>query len=169
MDVEDLDLLVRSYRLVKGRRARINLLKLVEGVSLSRFIVRPSIDKKGWGSYVYDDGLASLDAAIRKWSRGGCTIDGGAVVRGNLGVVDSRDGDPLASEARDLWLEILKGGNSRWWMFAAKRLYACGGPWYELAVLDPESQQNVSERDALLKWYSAPPPRRQPRKPYQPS
>ena len=168
IDVGDLGLLVEAYRLSVDQGARISLLKLIEAMSLSRFIVKPTGDRSGWGMYIYEDGLAALDRALHQWSRGGCAVDGEAVLLRNLEAIGAGEGELRSWGSYELWLDVLKRGFPRWWKLAAKRLYERGGPWYELSALDAESDRNRAERDALLRWYTAPPPRRQPRRPYNP-
>jgi hypothetical protein len=36
---------------------------------------------------------------------------------------------------------------------AARQLYACGGPWRELSVLQPESELMRERRLELLRWF----------------
>lgn len=168
IDVGDLGVLVEAYRLSVDQGARISLLKLIEAMSLSRFLIKPSGDRSGWGAYIYDDALTRLDEALRGWSPGGCAVDGEKVLRRNLETIGDGENELGSWGTQELWLDILKRGFPRWWMLAARRLYESGGPWYELSALDADSVRNQTARDALLKWYSPPPPRRQPRRPYIP-
>jgi hypothetical protein len=168
VDVGDLGLLVEAYRLSVDQGARISLLKLIEATSLSRFIIKPSGDKSGWGAYIYDDALAALDKALRQWSPGGCAVDGEVVLLRNLKKIGVGEGELRTWGSQELWLDILKRGFPRWWKLAARRLYESGGPWYELSALDADGARNQTERDALLRWFTPPPPRRQPRRPYTP-
>ena len=168
IDVGDLGLLVDAYRLSVDQGARISLLKLIESMSLSRFIIKPTGDRSGWGPYIYEDALTRLDGALRQWSSGGCAVDGEAVLLRNLARVGAGEGELRTWGSQEMWLDILKRGFPRWWKLAARRLYESGGPWYELSALDADGVRNQTERDALLRWYTPPPPRRQPRRPYTP-
>jgi hypothetical protein len=162
--VEDLDLLVTTYRLSEDLGTRISLIKLVEAVSLSRFIVLPEGGRKGWGSQVFKTAENALDAALGRWSTDGCFVDGERVVRGNLATMGVTVADPLSAEACLLWINVLERGYPQWWMLASRRLYACGGPWLELSALDPDSEQNRAMRLEILRWFQplkadlAPPP-----------
>lgn len=153
VDIGDLDLLVTAYDESQNKNNRIAILRLIETVSLSRFIIMPKGDRAGWGSATYDAALQSLGGSIRRWRRGGCAVDGEAVLRQNLRSRGARAADPLASEACLLWLAVLEQDVPQWWPLAARRLYTCGGPWVELSVLQPDSKQNRQRRDDLVGWY----------------
>ena len=73
--------------------------------------------------------------------------------------------DPFGSNACGLWLAILRRDVPRWWPLAARRLYACGGPWYELSSLNPESGHNMQLRRQLSAWYKPAKPKGQLPKP----
>lgn len=150
---EDLELLLGAMRLSREPAVRINLLKLVEAVSLSRFIVKPKGDKQGWGSHVYDQAFAALEGSISRWAAGGCTVDGERVLRSNLEAMGASGVDPLAPEGCGLWLGVLEQGEPRWWMLAARRLYACGGPLVELSALNPDGESDRELRKRLLEWF----------------
>jgi len=161
IDVEDLDLLVTAFELSKDRANRIALTQLIEAISLSRFIIMPTGENAGWGMHVYDSAIQTLSGRIRQWRRNGCTVDGEAVLRQSLGSQGLEVADPLGPEACWLWLMVLREGSPPWWSMAARRLYACGGPWHQLAVLRPDTKQNRARRDRMVKWYKP----RQSRKP----
>ena len=80
-------------------------------------------------------------------------MDGEEVLLRNLKSLGSKYEDPLDSGACGLWLAVLEGDNSRWWMLAARRLYACGAPWYEFSALQPDSDRNRGLHKQLLGWY----------------
>jgi hypothetical protein len=168
IDVGDLGLLVEAYRLSVDQGARISLMKLIEAMSLSRFIIKPSGDRRGWGAYIYEDALAALDGALRQWSPGACAVDGESVLLRNLETIGAEEDELRSWGTQEIWLDILKRGFPRWWKLAARRLYESGGPWYEISALDADDDRNQSQRDALLRWFTPPPPRRQPRRPYSP-
>ncbi|MCK5375953.1 MAG: hypothetical protein KAJ97_02660 [Acidobacteria bacterium] len=157
--VADLELLATAYRISRDRYNRIALMQLIEGVSLSRFVVKPSGEGKGWGPQIYTNGLNDLDSALRRWSRGGCSVDGEAVLRENLRKMGIEGVDPLAPEGCGLWRGVLARGLPAWWMLAARRLYACGGPWFELSTLDRDKERTRELRERMLAWYKPPRPK----------
>lgn len=150
---EDLSLLIQTLRLSEDLSTRINLLKLIEAVSLSRFIVRPEDQKQGWGTHVYDQAFAALEGSVSRWERAGCPVDGEAVLRSNLEAMGGSGVDPLAAEGCGLWLGVLELGDPRWWMLAARRLYACGGPPADLSALNPGRQRDRDRRQQLIEWF----------------
>ena len=80
-------------------------------------------------------------------------MDGEAVLQRNLRSLGSRSDDPLDAESCGLWLAVLEGQQSSWWMLAARRLYACGAPWFEFSVLRPDNDRNEALHKRLLDWY----------------
>ena len=153
-DVGDLDLLVTAYEQSLDRNNRIDLLKLIEAVSISRILIIPAGQNKGWGKWTIDNALRRLDGTVRQWRKSNCQLDEEAILYQNLRSLGAKNKDPLGPSSDRLWLALLEGTNSRWWALAARRLYASGGPWYELSVLRPNSKDNERRRDALSRWYS---------------
>jgi hypothetical protein len=149
----DLDLLIETLRLTEDLRTRIHLVKLIEAVTLSTFIVMPADDKQGWGRHVYDTAFGAVENAVARWSAGGCRVDGEAVLRSRMKAMGAGEADPFAVDGCGLWLGVLEEGDPRWWMLAARRLYDCGGPWVELSALDPGTDRDRDLRKRLLKWY----------------
>lgn len=150
---EDLDLLLTVYDLTTDFGTRINLLKLVEAVTLSRFIVLPEGGKKGWGRQVFVTAMDALEGARRQWSRDGCAVDGETVLNENLRSMGVSGVDPLAADGCGVWLGVLELGFPQWWMLASRQLYACGGPWAEISVLTPDRATGPELRNRLLEWY----------------
>ncbi len=150
---EDLDLLLTVYDLTTDFGTRINLLKLVEAVTLSRFIVLPEGGKKGWGRQVFVTAMDALEGARRQWSRDGCAVDGETVLNQNLRSMGVSGVDPLAADGCGVWLGVLELGFPQWWMLASRQLYACGGPWAEISVLTPDRATGPELRNRLLEWY----------------
>jgi hypothetical protein len=151
--IEDLDLLLTAYDISGDFATRIGLLKLVEAVTLSRFLVIPKGGSKGWGRQVFTNAMDALAAARRKWSRGGCSVDGETVLIDNLRSLGVSGVDPLAADGCGVWLGVLDRGFPRWWMLASRRLYACGGPSVEISALEPDSDSGRELRNRLLEWY----------------
>jgi hypothetical protein len=153
VDVGDLDLLVAAYDEARKFETRLQILRLVEAVSMSHFIIKPKGDRAAWGSEVFRTAIQRFESHLRSWRGQGCQVDGEAILLRNLRSLGSRYEAPLDSDACGLWLAVLEGDNARWWMLAARRLYACGAPWYEFSVLQPDSGRNRDLRNHLLAWY----------------
>ncbi len=127
MRFDDLDLLVQAYQLSARRPTRIALMRLIEGLTLSRFVPRSVGSAKAWGPEVYD--------------------------RENFALMGVELSDPRAAGACVYWQNVLRVGDSGWWAMAARQLYDCGGPWRELSVLQPESDLMRERRQDLLKFF----------------
>jgi hypothetical protein len=153
VDIHDLDLLITAYELSENGLTRITLLQLIEGISLSRFLVYPTGEKAGWGMHVFDDAHRGLKVQIEQWRRRGCVADGEGALRRNLLKQGVKVHDPLGHDAWWVWLAVLRQGPPQWWPLAARRLYACGGPWYELSILRSDTNENRARRDRLNSWY----------------
>lgn len=152
-DVEDLSLLLVAYDLSTDFATRINLLKLVEGVTLSRFLVMPDDPKEGWGPHVYRNAIGAMANARRRWTREGCVVNGEDVLVQNLAAMGVTGIDPLSIAGCGVWLGVLDQGAPQWWAMATRRLYECGGPWLEIQALAPEREPGPSHRTRLLEWY----------------
>jgi hypothetical protein len=153
MTFDDLDLLVQAYQLSERRPTRIALMRLIEGVTLSRFVPRSVGATKAWGPEVYNQGMRELDAAIARWQSGGCTVDATRVLVENFALMGVELDDPRAAGACAFWQNVLRAGDSGWWAMAARQLYDCGGPWRELSVLQPESELMRERRQELLRFF----------------
>ena len=151
--VEDLPLLLEAYDMTRDFNTRVNLLKLVEAVTLSRFIIMPTDKKAGWGRHVFIAAMDALKGARRGWPRDGCTVHGEAVLSQNLGTMGVSGIDPLSADGCGVWLGILDQGAPQWWMLASRQLYACGGPWVEISALSPERDPGPEQRKQLLEWF----------------
>jgi hypothetical protein len=153
VDVGDLELLVAAYDQARKFETRLEIIRLVEAVSMSRFIIKPKGDRAAWGSEVFRSAVQRFENRLRSWRGQSCRVDGEAVLLHNLRSLGSRYESPLDSDACGLWLAVLEGDNARWWMLAARRLYACGAPWYEFSALQPDSDRNRNLQKHLLAWY----------------
>jgi len=153
-DTDDLNLLLEAYDLAEDFGTRVNLLKIVEAVTLSRFIIMPEgSEKKGWGRQVFVTAMGGLESARRRWISDSCVVEGEAVLVRNLEVMGVTGLDPFAEEGCQVWVNVLERGFPRWWMLAARRLYACGGPWVELSALSPDGPRDRERRKRLLDWF----------------
>jgi hypothetical protein len=153
VDVEDLDLLLQAYDTSQDFGTRVSLLELVEAISLSRFIIMPERSNEGWGRHVFTTAMDGLQGARRQWSAAGCSVDGDEVLVRNLEVMGVTGINTRGEEGCQVWLNVLERGFPRWWMLAAHRLYACGGPWFEMSALSPDSPRDRDHRAQLLKWF----------------
>ncbi len=156
-DVRDLGLLVEAYELSADTHTRISLLRLIEGLSLSRFIVQLSGIRKAWGPHVFEDAQASFEHSLQSWRGEGCAVEGEAVLRRNITMMGLTGVDPLAPEGCEIWLKVLRGGTARWVMLASRQLYSCGGPWVEFSSLKDEDKESKDQRSRLLAWFGPAP------------
>ncbi len=154
MGPPDLDLLVTTYRLSSDRQHRLSLLKLIEGMTLSNFVVKPKGARAAWSpDAIYDRALQRLDSAIVHWRRHGCRVDFETVVASNLARMGAAGVRPLGPEACGVWLRVLEKGAPEWSGLASRRLYACGGPWVGISTLEAESPTAQQNRRYLVSWY----------------
>jgi hypothetical protein len=153
VDIGDLELLVSAYDQARRSETKLEIVRLVEAISMSRFIIKPRGEGAAWGSEVFRSAVHRFESRLRSWRQRGCRVDGEAVLLGNLRVLGSGYDDPLGADSCGLWLAVLEGDNSRWWMLAARRLYSCGAPWYDFSVLRPDSDRNKDLQRQLLSWY----------------
>jgi hypothetical protein len=153
IDVQDLDFLITAYELSEDQTTRVALLQLIEGITLNRFLIVPTGEKAGWGMHVYNDAHSALKGWIQQWRLHGCRVDGEAALTRSLRKQGVKIADPLGPDAWRVWLTVLRKGRPQWWPLAARRLYACGGPWYELSILHSDTRENRARRDNLDRWY----------------
>ena len=151
VEIEDLDFLVTAYRLSDKLSTKINLMKLVEALTLSRFLIMPSGTRKGWGPRVFDDAMGRFERSLGQWSKWRCMVDGKTAILSNLQTMGITGVDPLVPEHCRLWVNVLENGIPRWWMIASRKLYGCGGPWRELTALSPDTPSNQEGRKQLLR------------------
>lgn len=153
MGPEDLEALIRAYRSSDHLSNRIQLLKLIEALTLNRFIMMPLGERKAWSAEVYDDGLYLLDQWLADRADTLCDLDYERVISASLASMGAIGVDPLHPEACAVWGMVLSQGDPRWWAIASRRLYECGGPWVELSVLQAPSKENRASRNSLMKWF----------------
>ena len=153
-DTGDLNLLLEAYDLSQDFGTRVNLLKIVEAVTLSRFIIMPEgSEKKGWGRQVFVTAMGGLESARRRWTSDSCVVEGETVLDRNLEAMGVTGLDPFAEAGCQVWVNVLERGYPRWWKLAARRLYACGGPWVELSALSPGGSRDRERKKRLLEWF----------------
>ena len=151
MTIDDLGRLVQTYELSSDTATRIALLRLIEGLTLSRFV--PRSRSKGWGSDLYDRAMARLGDSLARWRQEGCDVDVDRVLSDNLAAMGVPVDDVRSAAACETWLNVLRGGDPGWWKVASQQLYRCGGPWAEISVLNAQNAGARARRDELLRWY----------------
>lgn len=148
-DVEDLDVVVRAFELSSDRTTRISLMRLIEGLSMSRFLVKPQGQTEGWGARLYDEAFERLD----RWLIQNCDLDAASIMEKVFSDLGVRGLDPMSPAACDAWLQILDRGPSPTWAVAAQQLYLCGGPAISLSMTRGDSDSNRETRKQVTAWY----------------
>lgn len=146
---EDLEAVVGAYQLSGDRANRVSLVRLVEGLSMSRLVVKPQGHGKTWGAEVYDEAFERLD----RWLSLQCDLGVSPVLEKAFADLGVRNLDPLSPAACDVWLQILVKGPPTSWAMAADRLYHCGGPAVRLSKFGVDSKPNRDARKRLRAWY----------------
>lgn len=146
---EDLGAVVGAYQLSGDRVNRLFLMRLIEGLSMSRLVVKPQMQGKGWGSEVYDEGLERLD----RWLSLQCDLGVAPILEKAFSDLGVRGVDPLSPTACDAWVQILARGPQSAWAVAADRLYRCGGPAIQLSLFRADTEHNRAAWKRLKAWY----------------
>jgi hypothetical protein len=146
---EDFELLVGAFLISREQQTRIALLKLVQGVGLQRFLVKPKGPRKGWGPEVYEEAYEALELWLEKQ----CDYDFEQVLTRSLAHKGGRGTGPMDPDSCYVWQQVLLKGDPAWWSLAARQLYYCGSPWIPLSVFRADGEDNKKRRDILLKWY----------------
>jgi ribosomal protein S18 acetylase RimI-like enzyme len=146
---EDLGSVVGTYQLSEERVNRVSLMRLIEGLSMGRLVVKPQGEGQGWGSKVYDEAFERLE----RWLSYQCDLGVFPVLQKAFLDLGVRGLDPLSPAACDVWLQILIRGRPTSWAMAADRLYLCGGPAIRLSLARPETERNRDVRKRLRLWY----------------
>jgi len=153
MTPDDLEFLVLAYQTSEDKNSRLGLMKLIESLTLSRFVDKPTGQRSGSGPKDLEQGMTRLDQVIETWRGESCRIDVDRVLRSNLAEMGAHVSEPRGASACQVWQRVLLVGDSTWWPTAARQLYACGGPWVELSVLQADADWNHARRDQLVQWY----------------
>ncbi len=146
---QDLEAVVGAYELSGDRGNRVFLMRLIEGLSMGRLVVKPRGQGKGWGSKVYDEAFERLD----RWLSLQCDLTVAAVLEKGVSNLGVRGVDPMSPAACDVWLQILAKGPPPFWAVAADRLYHCGGPAIRLSLIRADTEPNRNRRKRLRDWY----------------
>lgn len=153
VEFEDFRYLAAAYRIAERRSTRLSLLRLLEGITLQEFFVKPTDTRTGWGTEDLDEAFEAADRFVEYWLDVECSTDPGRILARSASALGAAGLDPLAPDSYGFWLGVLKLGASPWHMMAARQLYRFGGPWAQLSVLRDGSPQQTEERDRLIRWY----------------
>ncbi len=149
---EDEPELIRGFQKLVSRQDRRALLPLMEAMICRRLIVMPRGQRSGWGPYVYDFALQSLE----HWMGSRCDFRPEPVLRADLARYGMNTVDPMSSQACSVWLEVLRRGRPFEWALASRQLYRCGGPPAFISMLRPGSKLARRQRVRILHWFGQP-------------
>jgi hypothetical protein len=155
---DDLRFLTVAYRLAETQSSRLALLRLLEAVTLQRFVKMPQGVRAGWGQKHVNEALEAADAFVEYWVDVRCVLDPRLVLSASMAELGVWGVQPLGPDAFDFWLQVLKRGQPEWRMMAARRLYEFGGPWADLSVFRAESNDQTALWEGLVAWYGTPVP-----------
>lgn len=153
MTPEDLESLILAFQVSENQISRVGLMRLIESITLSRFLGTAKGSRFGSGPKDLEQGMKRLDEAIESWRGSDCSIDVDRVLRSRMAEMGATVSDPRSGDACFVWQRVLQVGDPVWWPTAARQLYVCGGPWVELSVLQSDAEWNHARRDKLLEWY----------------
>ena len=153
MSPDDLQSLIAAFQVSDNQISRIGLMRLIEAVTLSRFVDASSQPGSGSSPRSLELGMNRLEEAIENWRGPGCAIDVDRVLKSRMAQMGAKVRDPRGDDACLVWQRVLRVGDPAWWPTAARQLYTCGGPWIELSVLQADAQWNKDRRDELLNWF----------------
>ena len=153
LNFHDFSYLATAYRLAVQKSTRISLMKLLEAITLQKFLFKPTDSRAGWGAKDIDKALAATDAFVDYWIDGRCTTDPNLILSSSMETMGVGVSQPLAPDSYEIWLRVLKNGAVPWHMMAARQLYDLGGRWSQLSMLQAESKSQIAARDQLIVWY----------------
>ena len=153
LNFHDFSYLATAYRLAVQRSTRISLVKLLEAITLQKFLIKPIGSRTGWGAKDIDKAFQATDAFLDYWIDSRCITDPSVILSSSLKTMGASGVRPLAPESYDIWLRVLKDGAVPWHMMAARQLYDLGGRWSQLSVFQAESKSQIAARDQLIVWY----------------
>ncbi len=152
VQAEDLQLLATTYNLSQHLGTRLNLLRLIEGLSLQRFMEIPQGEHAKWGPRDYEEGFAALDSWLHSSEVRKCGLQPETVLTNSFTQMGAAGIDPLSKRSCGVWLGILDKGDPKWWGLATRRLYECGSPPANIPILKTANEVEMKRRNAILKW-----------------
>jgi len=149
IEPEDLPYVLSAYENISDMGVKISLVRMLEGLTLQRFLLRPTGPHEGWGSKIYREAFDRVDLfiAINCGHGSKRMLSTGLAHLGLRGVAP---GDPAACDA---WMRILKMPQKTWWPIATRFIYRCGGPPSQLSFSRRSEEHNKLERKFILDWY----------------
>jgi len=153
LNFHDFSYLATAYRVAVRKSTRLSLMKLLEAITLQRFLTKPIGSRTGWGAKDINEAFQATDAFLDYWIDRRCTTDPDLILSSSMETMGVGGGQPLAATSYDFWLRVLKGGAVSWHMMAARQLYDLGGRWSQLSMFQAESKSQIAARDELIVWY----------------
>jgi hypothetical protein len=167
---DDFRYVMIAYRTAEQPANRASLLRLLEAVSLQRFVVKPTAARTGWGTKDLDEALAAGDTFVEYWLDRRCTADADDLLRSSFATMGGYGFHPRDDGSFPIWIQLLRQGPPTWRAMVARQLYLFGGQWPQLSILRAESKEDEASWERLLDWYGlragrgspSPGPRRTP-------
>jgi hypothetical protein len=146
---EDFAELVAAFELSSDPSVRQSLMRLIEGTSLQRFVVRPSGENAGWGPKIYAEGMERLETKLAVF----CPRDAETWIRDGFRALGVPGARPNSVGSCVVWRELIRHPYPPWGRMVAQQLHACGGPPVELSILSSRagSEQKLVQR--LDGWF----------------
>jgi hypothetical protein len=158
LQFDDFALLATAYRVSDRQGTRLNLVRLLEAVTLQQFLVMPEGERAGWGYREIDKAFQETDLFLEYWLDLRCVDDPEPILVDVFRELGGYGVDPMGANSYDVWLRLLKNGPPAWHMMAARSLFNLGGRWSRLTVFGRDSKEQAAHRDELIEWYRMLPP-----------
>jgi len=153
LDFDDVRYVMIAYRTAENRGNRATLLRLLEAMTLKRFFDTPDGQSQGWGVEDLDEALAAGDSYVSYWLDVRCVDGVDSMLRASFAEMNARVAQPRLDSSFDIWLRLLRWGPPTWRAMVARQLYAFGGQWPQLSILQAESKTDQASWQRLLGWY----------------
>ena len=150
---DDFRYVMIAYRTAEEPANRASLLRLLEAVSLQRFIVKPTGARAGWGTKDLDEALTAADGFVDYWLDQRCTGNVDSLLRSSFAQMGGYGFHPRDDSSFPVWIQLLRQGPPTWRAMVARQLYLFGGQWPQLSILRAESKEDEASWERLLGWY----------------
>jgi hypothetical protein len=150
---DDFRYLATAYRIAEAPGTRLALVRLIEAVTLNRFIVKPRGARTGWGDKDMNETFEAVDQFVEYWLDTRCSTDAEVILRRSFAAMGVQGVNPFSIESHEVWLRLLRRGEPQWRAITARTLYEFGGAWPDLTILQAESPDGNKAWEGLLKWY----------------